>query len=433
MPLLVAAIAILRSSKANSQCHAPKARGSWPVIGHLHLFMGKELIHKTLGDMVDAYGPIFTVNFGSVTNLVVSDLEVAKECFGVHDKVFLDRPVLASTKILGYDGAMVGASPFGDYWREIRKILMEELLSNRRLERFRHVWVSEVETAVNGLYDAWISKGCPKNGVPVEMKEWFGELLLKTTQKMVGVKIYGGKGSDVERKEADKFKATVRKWFQLFGEFVLSDSIPALWWFDPRGLKRSMKETARELDIMATEWVKEHKRKRASSGTEKEQDFMDVMLSITKHSEISSNYDPDTIVKATCLVSTQHVIIITELVLLSDELDFVNLQNLLAAGTDTTKVALVWIMSLLLNHPQVLKKAQEELDLHVGKERRVIESDLRNLVYLHAIVKEAMRLYPPGPLIGFRKSLVDCTLSCGYHIPAGTHLMVGESLLVLGW
>ena len=93
------------------------------------------------------------------------------------------------------------------------------------------------------------------------------------------------------------------------------------------------------------------------------------------------------------------------------------------AGVDTTSITLIWILSLLLNHPDILKKAQNELDIQVGTKRQVDESDIKNLVYIHAIIKEAMRLYPAGPLLIPHESIEDCTVS-GYHVPAGTRLLV---------
>lgn len=73
-------------------------------------------------------------------------------------------------------------------------------------------------------------------------------------------------------------------------------------------------------------------------------------------------------------------------------------QNILVAGSDAAMVVLTWTLSLLLNHRDALRKAQEELDVIVGRERLVEESDIGNLVYLQAIVKETLRLYPPGTI-----------------------------------
>ena len=98
-------------------------------------------------------------------------------------------------------------------------------------------------------------------------------------------------------------------------------------------------------------------------------------------------------------------------------------QILLLTGAGSTSTTLTWAISLLLNHPSVLKAAQEELDMHVGKDKWVEESDIKNLKYLHAIVKETLRLYPPGPLTGIREAMEDCTVG-GYFVPKGTRLLV---------
>ncbi|KAH6755794.1 cytochrome P450, partial [Perilla frutescens var. hirtella] len=96
--------------------------------------------------------------------------------------------------------------------------------------------------------------------------------------------------------------------------------------------------------------------------------------------------------------------------------------NLIAGANDSTSVVLIWAVSLLLNNRHVLKKAQEELDEHVGRDRRVNESDISSLVYLQAVIKETLRLYPPAPLSGTRRSTQDCNVG-GYHIPKETWLM----------
>lgn len=69
-----------------------------------------------------------------------------------------------------------------------------------------------------------------------------------------------------------------------------------------------------------------------------------------------------------------------------------------------------------------MEKARKEIDTVVGKSRLVEESDITNLSYLQAIVKETLRLHPTGPLI-VRESSEDCTIG-GYEIPAKTRLFV---------
>lgn len=91
-------------------------------------------------------------------------------------------------------------------------------------------------------------------------------------------------------------------------------------------------------------------------------------------------------------------------------------------ATDTSGVTHTWALCLLLNNPHTLEKVKEEIDLHIGKERLCItESDIKNLVYLEAVVKETLRLYPASPLAGIREFGEDCNLG-GYHVKKGTRL-----------
>lgn len=99
---------------------------------------------------------------------------------------------------------------------------------------------------------------------------------------------------------------------------------------------------------------------------------------------------------------------------------------MLLGGSDSNKVALTWAFSLLLNNPEAMKRAKEELNIQIGKERQVSISDIPKLVYLGAIVKETLRLYPPGPLMAPREFIEDCIIG-DYHVKCGTKLIVNLS------
>ncbi|XP_031098238.1 xanthotoxin 5-hydroxylase CYP82C4-like [Ipomoea triloba] len=99
-----------------------------------------------------------------------------------------------------------------------------------------------------------------------------------------------------------------------------------------------------------------------------------------------------------------------------------------AAGTDdTTSTMLTWGLSLILNNDNVLEKIQGELDNIVRRERHVNESDLGNLTYFQAVIKEtSFRLYPPGPLLIPHEAMEDCKIN-GYHVFKGTRVMINVS------
>lgn len=94
-----------------------------------------------------------------------------------------------------------------------------------------------------------------------------------------------------------------------------------------------------------------------------------------------------------------------------------------AAGTDTTYTSLEWIIAELVKNPKVLKKVQEEArGIAVGKSM-ITEDKLHQMKYLTAVIKEALRLHPPAPLLMPRES-TKSTKIYGYDIPAKTRVIV---------
>ncbi|KAK3149273.1 hypothetical protein QOZ80_3AG0215190 [Eleusine coracana subsp. coracana] len=98
-------------------------------------------------------------------------------------------------------------------------------------------------------------------------------------------------------------------------------------------------------------------------------------------------------------------------------------KSMFTGGAETTATTAEWAMSLLLNHPEVLKKAQAEIDASVGTSRLVTAADVPRLAYLHCIISETLRLYPAVPTLVPHESSADCKVG-GYDVPRGTMLLV---------
>ncbi|MFH8411362.1 cytochrome P450 [Streptomyces sp. NPDC018019] len=88
------------------------------------------------------------------------------------------------------------------------------------------------------------------------------------------------------------------------------------------------------------------------------------------------------------------------------------------AAHHTTGVAVSWTLHLLGRHPEVAERVAGELDRVLGERPVPDYADLRRLPYLDMVVKEAMRLYPPGPY-GARETTEALVLG-DYEVPAGT-------------
>ncbi|KAJ8771572.1 hypothetical protein K2173_026749 [Erythroxylum novogranatense] len=376
----------------------PEVTGGWPVIGHLPLLaVESEPSHVTLEKLAEKFGPIFTIKLGVYRTLIVSNWEMAKECLTVNDRAFATRPRTLAMEILGNNYSMLGFSPYGSYWRQMRKIVIVELLSNHRLKMLQHVRESELKAAAEGLYLKWTKSASGSNKVLVDMQKWFWDVALNMILKITVGKRYVEYTCCSDDEQKGGWRKELRLFMELSGKFSASDSLPFLRWMDLGGVERAMKKCSKNLEIVAREWLEEHKQKKASIVAKSREDFMDVLLSILDDAKDLSSRDADSVNISTCLA-------------------------LIIAASDTTAVTLTWTLALLLNNRDALNKVQHELDIHVGKDRQVKESDMHNLVYLEAVIKESLRLYPAVPLLP-HESMEDCNVG-GYQIPAGTRLFI---------
>jgi len=192
--------------------------------------------------------------------------------------------------------------------------------------------------------------------------------------------------------EANDFKDMVVQLMTTAGYFNIGDFIPSVAWMDLQGIERNMKKLIKRFDVLLTKMIKEHQstaKQRASP------DLLDVLMSQRNDSDgklLEVN------IKALLL-------------------------DLFAAGTDTSGSAIEWTLAELIKNPKIAKKAQEEMDAVIGRERRLEPSDIPKLPYLVAICKEGFRKHPSTPLNLPRVSTEACQVN-GYYIPKNTRLMV---------
>ncbi|CAH9073590.1 unnamed protein product [Cuscuta europaea] len=387
----------------------PEVAGAWPVFGHLRqLSSGKQPLVRTLGAMADEYGPIFSIRVGMQRAVIISSWETAMDSFSTNDKLLADRPPNCAGKYIGYDYALLQFALHGSFWRRMRKLMVVELLSNNTLEKLKPVWMSELDTNLKELYNAVATAGTSQ---AVNISEWFGHLTLNLIVKLISGRRYkynpnkAAAAGDAAEEEARCITKVFKEMMCLAGELAPGDSFfptGLVRWMDFGGQIASMKRVSKAMDDILQNWIEDHKQRRESNaegGEEVDRDFIDVMLSVIdqKFESGGHSYSRETIIKAASL-------------------------SMLADAADTLGLNMEWVLSLLLNNPQAMKKAQEEIDtIIVGNERWAEESDIGEMVYLQAAVKEAMRLYPVAPLLVPHRAIEDCTVG-GYTVTKGTVL-----------
>lgn len=282
----------------------PKIPGSWPIIGHLRGFGDGENVPlaRTFGKLSDQYGPIFTIKLGMFRYCVINNWEAAKDCFTINDKELAARPISLAAEHYGYNYARFSFSNYGPYYCQVRKLVLQNVLSSTRLEKVKHVRISEVEVSIKELYNS-CCKG--ENPNTINISKWFEKLTLNIIVKMISGKRYVSLEKD---EEAQCFRRAFAKIMYLAGEFILYDAIPfqIFKYVDFQGHIKTMKQIYKDLDDILQNWVNEHMEKKKVEGdNDNEQDCIDAMLSVTKPDDFKAyGYSRETVIKATVLVCT---------------------------------------------------------------------------------------------------------------------------------
>ncbi|CAJ1909820.1 unnamed protein product [Sphenostylis stenocarpa] len=379
---------ILMLWRKHSKTLLPPSPKALPIIGHLHLL--SPIPHQDFHKLSIRYGPIMHLFLGSVPCVVASTAEAAKEFLKTHEPSFSNRPAqTVAIEAFSYGFQDFLFAPYGPGWKLMKKLCMTELLGGRMLDQFLPVRQQETKIFIQRV----LQKGIAAEAVD------FGAELMTLSINIVSRMTVSQTSSDNQNK-AEEMRKLVSDVAELIGKFNISDCIWFLKRFDLQGFNKRLKETRDRFDALLDGIIKQREKERRNDnqtgGTRPFKDMLDVLLDMfeDENSEMKLNKEN---VKAFIM-------------------------DLFVAGTDTSSVTIEWAMAELINHPHVLEKARQEIDVVVGKSRIVEESDIVNLPYLQAIVRETFRLHPAGPLI-VRESSRSAVV-CGYDIPAKTRLFV---------
>ena len=77
------------------------------------------------------------LHFGKAPTLIVSSAEVAREVMKTYDLAFAGRPQTRAANVFFYGCVDVAFCPYGEYWRQAKKICVLELLSQKRVQAFQ--------------------------------------------------------------------------------------------------------------------------------------------------------------------------------------------------------------------------------------------------------------------------------------------------------
>ncbi|PIN23084.1 Cytochrome P450 CYP2 subfamily [Handroanthus impetiginosus] len=376
-----------RKTITNSR-RLPPGPKKLPVIGNLHQL--GNLPHRSLQNLSKTYGDLMFLQLGSVPTLVVSSPNMAQEIFKNHDLIFSGRPPLYAVKRITYDLSDISFAPYGDHWREVRKIVVLELMTVKRVQSFANIRAEEVALMIDSI------KSSGRN--PVDLSS----LVFSLSNNVVS-RVAFGTTNCIDRDKNNRFQEILQEIQQLLGEFNLADYFPGMDWINKfNGVDNRLKKYFGDLDKFFDKVIQEHVDPRRSKSDE--EDIIDVLLRIQK--------DPFETIK------------------LKDEQLKGVIVDLFIAGTETSAATIVWTMTELIRNPEIKQKAQQEVRKIAKGKPEVEESDLPKLTYLKLIIKESLRLHPPTPLLLPRETTQSCTIgSKNYFIPAKTRVFFNATTI----
>ncbi|CAI9115151.1 OLC1v1015988C1 [Oldenlandia corymbosa var. corymbosa] len=101
-----------------------------------------------------------------------------------------------------------------------------------------------------------------------------------------------------------------------------------------------------------------------------------------------------------------------------------NIIDMFTGGTDTTSTLLEWVISELVKNQNCMTKLKNEVRSFVNRIVDYITEDyVDKFPYLKAVIKETLRMHPPGPLLALHES-INAIEIMGYDIPAGTQVFI---------
>ncbi|KAJ9140246.1 hypothetical protein P3X46_030918 [Hevea brasiliensis] len=387
-PLLIASLLLLsfiylfrfnRTRKLKLPPSPPKL----PIIGNLHQLGA--LPYRSLKTLSDKYGPLMLVHLGKVPTLVVSTAEMAHEITKNHDVAFADRPKTSAGDALLFGCQDLAFCPYGEYWRQVKKVCVLELLSQKRVQDFEFVRKEETAKLVEKLRYA-----CAV-GSPVDLSE----ILVTTSNNIVSRSAFGTV-YDNESGHQSSSGDLVRGAIDLVGSFSFKDTFPYLGWLDVlTGFTGKVKKASKELHGFLDQVIEEHQVSKSQDKAEDRKDIVDILLQIEKNGMLTVDFTRESM-KAV-------------------------LMDMFIGGTDTTATTMDWTMAELMKNPRIMKKAQEEVRRVVGNKSKVEESDLDQMTYLKCIVKETLRHHVSGMIP--RQTTATTKLE-GYDIPPNTRVLI---------
>ncbi|XP_065855845.1 iridoid oxidase-like [Euphorbia lathyris] len=389
--LLFVIILIKRKSRRLDVNLRPPGPRAWPIFGNI--FDLGALPHQSLHKLKSKYGAVIWLRLGFINTLVIQSAKEAEQLFKNHDILFSDRKIADVFTAHNYYQGSLSLCRYGSNWRILRRLVTLGLMTSKKINESVYVRRKCIDKMIRFIEEDAAAARAKGESAEIVLSRY----VFVMTFNLMGNLIFSKDLVDSHSEEGSEFFDAMDKVMNWSGKPNLADFMPYLKVFDPQRIRKNMEiELGRTMNVLE-KFMKERIEDRKSTKERDAKDFLDTIL------EYESNGNgPDKI-------STHNMLII--------------ILEMFFGGTETTSGTTEWLMVELFRSPEAMRKVKEELNRVVGPKRKVEESDLDELPYLQAIIKETMRLHPVIPLLIPRNTLEEIKFM-KYVIPKDTQVFV---------
>ncbi|XP_059639223.1 (S)-N-methylcoclaurine 3'-hydroxylase isozyme 1-like [Cornus florida] len=379
--LLAVVFLILKHFKSyflsKSTLPLPPGPSPWPILGNI-LQIG-EKPHISLANFAQSYGPLMSLRLGAQIMIVGSSPAAAEEILKANDRTLSARyvPHVAPAKSPELNYLSMGwALECNDAWKNLRTVCRSELFSSKAIESQACLREEKVGEMVRFL--------SVMEGKEVKV----GEVVFATVFNILSNVLVSRDFIRLEEENVDGgMKALARKLLEVSATPNLSDFYPIFSALDLQGLNKKSKELVAKIFAVWEPSIEERRDQRRGDASS-QKDFLDTLI---------------------------------DAAFTNDQINYL-LMELFTAGTDTSTSTVEWAMAELIKNPESMKKVCEELTREINQ-HSLKESDLAQLPYLQACVKETLRLHPPAPLLLPHRAPDSCKLM-NYTVPKDSQIVV---------
>ncbi|XP_010553430.1 PREDICTED: cytochrome P450 77A3 [Tarenaya hassleriana] len=364
----------------------PPGPPGWPLVGNLvGVLLQRRHFVFMMRDLRKKYGPIFTMQMGQRTMIIVTDEKLIHEALVQRGATFASRPRDSPIRLMFSVGkCAINSAEYGPLWRILRRNFVTELITPTRVRQCSWIRKWAMENHMNRIKTESVEKG---------LVEVMSNCRLTICSILICL-CFGAKITEEEIKCIE----SVLKDVMLITSPQLPDFLPMLTPLFRRQVKQAKELRKRQLDCLVPLIRKRRLfvKKRENPNAE--------MVSPIGAAYVDSLFDLKCGERE--LGDEEYVTLCSEIV---------------SAGTDTSATTVEWALLHLVTDETVQQKLYDEIDSVVGKNSVVEEDDVEKMPYLEAVVKETLRRHPPGHFLLSHATVKDTELG-GYEIPAGAYL-----------